>query len=47
MPTMQISDQVTVGPQPSEAELQKLTQQGSKSIINLRTEGEEDQPLSP
>lgn len=47
MQTMKINDQVSVGPQPSEDELQKLGQQGFKSVVNFRTEGEEEQPLSP
>lgn len=47
MQTMKINDQVSVGPQPSEDELQKLNQQGFKSVVNFRTEGEEEQPLSP
>lgn len=47
MQTMKINDQVSVGGQPSEEELQKLGQQGFKSIVNFRTEGEEEQPLSP
>lgn len=42
-----INDQVSVGPQPSQAELQKLQQQGFRSIVNFRTAGEEEQPLSP
>lgn len=45
--TMKINDQVTVGPQPSEEELQQLFQQGFKTVVNFRTDGEEDQPLSP
>ena len=44
---MKISDQVTVGAQPSEDQLQQLGKQGFKSVVNFRTEGEEDQPLSP
>lgn len=47
MQTMQINDQVSVGPQPSEEEPQKLGQQGFKTVVNFRTEGEEEQPLSP
>ena len=45
--SMKISDQVTVGAQPSEDQLQQLGEQGFKSVVNFRTEGEEDQPLSP
>jgi len=44
---MKISDQVTVGAQPSEDQLQQLGKQGFKSVVNFRTEGEEDQPISP
>lgn len=44
---MKINDQVTVGPQPSEEEINQLSQQGFKSVVNFRTEGEDDQPLSP
>lgn len=47
MQTMKINDQVSVGPQPSADELQKLSQQGFKSVVNFRTDGEEEQPLSP
>ena len=47
MQAMKINDQVTVGPQPSEDELQKLGQQGFRSVVNFRTEGEEEQPLTP
>lgn len=44
---MKINDEVTVGPQPSEAEIQQLREQGFKAVVNFRTDGEEDQPLSP
>ena len=44
---MKINDQVTVGAQPTEDQLQQLGKQGFKSVVNFRTEGEEDQPLSP
>lgn len=47
MQAMKINDQVTVGPQPSQAQLQELRQQGFKTVVNFRTEGEEEQPLSP
>ena len=45
--TIQINERITVGPQPSEEELKQLAAKGTKSIINLRTEGEEEQPLDP
>lgn len=44
---MKISDQITVGAQPTAAQLQELAQEGFKSVVNLRTPGESDQPLSP
>ncbi|WP_339749813.1 protein tyrosine phosphatase family protein [uncultured Rubinisphaera sp.] len=44
---MKINDKVTVGPQPSEKEIQQLSQQGYKTVVNFRTEGEDEQPLSP
>ncbi|REJ72458.1 MAG: phosphatase [Planctomycetota bacterium] len=45
--TMKISEQITVGPQPSEDDLQQLKKSGFQSIVNFRTEGEENQPLAP
>lgn len=39
---IRINDQVTVGPQPSPAELEQLARHGYKSVINLRTSGETD-----
>lgn len=47
MDTMKINGEVTVGPQPTEDQLKELANSGFKSIVNFRTEGEEDQPLSP
>jgi uncharacterized protein (TIGR01244 family) len=44
---IKISDKLTSGKQPSEEEIRKLAGQGFKTVINLRTSGEEDQPLSP
>lgn len=44
---MKINDQVTVGPQPSEEEINQLNQQGFKTVVNFRTVGEDEQPLSP
>jgi len=45
--TMKINDEVTVGAQPSEEQIEQLRQQGFKTVVNFRTEGEEEQPLSP
>lgn len=47
MPTMKINEDVTVGPQPSVEELKSLALQGFKTVINFRTKGEQEQPLSP
>jgi uncharacterized protein (TIGR01244 family) len=44
---MKINDQVTVGPQPSAEEIKQLNQQGFKALVNFRTDGEDEQPLSP
>ena len=47
MQDMKLNEQLTVGAQPSEAQLQDLKAQGFQSVVNLRTEGEDEQPLSP
>jgi uncharacterized protein (TIGR01244 family) len=44
---MKINDQVAVGAQPSEDQLQQLGKQGFKTVVNFRTEDEDMQPLSP
>ena len=44
---MKISDEVTVGPQPSADEIERIAGEGFASLVNFRTAGEEDQPLSP
>ena len=44
---IKVSGDVTVAGQPSEQRLRELFQDGFKSIVNFRTEGEEDMPLSP
>ncbi len=44
---MKINDEVTVGPQPTEDELRQLSESGFKAVLNFRTEGEDEQPLSP
>ncbi|WP_372716578.1 beta-lactamase hydrolase domain-containing protein [Novipirellula sp.] len=44
---MKISDEITVGPQPSADEIEKIAAEGFASLINFRTAGEDDQPLSP
>ena len=47
MDTMKINDEVSVGAQPSEEQLAEFARNGVKTVVNFRTEGEEDQPLSP
>jgi uncharacterized protein (TIGR01244 family) len=42
-----LTDQITIGAQPTDDVLAQLQREGFKSIVNLRTEGEENQPLSP
>ena len=41
------ADRITVAAQPSEAEFKTLASQGIRTVMNLRTEGEDMQPLSP
>jgi uncharacterized protein (TIGR01244 family) len=42
-----LNDRITVGAQPSAAQLEQLAREGFKTIVNLRASGEADQPLSP
>ncbi len=44
---MKFSDALTVGPQPSESEIKSLPGDGFRSVVNFRTAGEDDQPMSP
>lgn len=44
---MPIREGVIVGAQPSEAELHEMAEEGVRSIVNLRTDGEEMQEMSP
>lgn len=44
---LQINEQITVGGQPSEEELHELAEKGYRTVVNLRTQGEENQTLSP
>lgn len=46
-PPIRIDEKVTIGAQPSEADLAELKRQGVATIINLRRAGENNQPLSP
>lgn len=47
MENVKITDRLSVGGQPSEEGLQRLAEEGVKTVVNLRTTGEKDQPLSP
>ncbi len=42
-----LNDRITIGGQPSASEIEELKRDGFRTIVNLRTEGEDDQPLSP
>ncbi len=44
---MKITDQLYVGAQPTEEQLKQLADDGFQAVVNLRTEGENEQPLSP
>lgn len=44
---IKLNDQITVGAQPTEEQLGELQRSGCKTVINLRTAGEDEQPLSP
>ena len=44
---IQVNEQLTVGGQPSEGDFKELADDGFKTIVNLRTENEKEQPLSP
>ena len=47
MKTVKVADRVSVGSQPSEADLAQLAAAGIQVVVNLRREGEENQPLTP
>ena len=42
-----INDQITVSGQPTAEDIAQLKNDGFRTIVNLRAEGEEDQPMSP
>lgn len=42
-----INDRVTVGGQPTAPDIEQLKNEGFRTIVNLRAEGEEDQPMNP
>ena len=44
---IKISEEITVGAQPTEEALRQLAEDGYKAVVNLRVAGENDQPISP
>jgi uncharacterized protein (TIGR01244 family) len=46
-PLTRIDEKVSIGGQPSEADLAELKRQGVVTLVNLRRPGENNQPLSP
>lgn len=44
---MKITEDLFVGPQPTEDDLKQLAAEGFATVVNLRDYDEEDQPLSP
>src|SRR5918993_3482169 len=44
---IKLNEQITVGSQPDEQQLKHLAAEGFKSIINLRTDDEKGQTMSP
>lgn len=45
---IRISDNLTVATgQPTQEELERLSQEGFRAVVNLRTAGEQNQPLPP
>lgn len=47
MDRMTITDRLSVGAQPTEEQLLDMAREGVKTVVNLRTAGEDEQPLSP
>jgi uncharacterized protein (TIGR01244 family) len=47
MNTTKIRDEVSVGAQPTQADVQQLARDGFKTVINLRVENEEEGQLNP
>jgi uncharacterized protein (TIGR01244 family) len=41
-----ITETITIGDQPTEADLNQLKAEGYTGVVNLRTDGEPDQPIS-
>ena len=45
--SVRVSQDLTVGPQPSQERLKELADDGYRSVVNVRYTGESDQPLTP
>ena len=44
---IKLSDRLSAGGQPTEEDLGRLADAGFKSVVNLRLDGEKNQPMSP
>src|SRR5687767_3592487 len=44
---IRLSDRLSIGGQPNASDLAGLKRDGFHAVVNLRTDGEENQPLSP
>ncbi len=47
MQSKAINSEMSIGPQPSESDIQELAGQGVKTVINLRVDNEAEDQLSP
>jgi uncharacterized protein (TIGR01244 family) len=47
MQSRAVTDRITIADQPTEAELASLSAEGYVGVVNLRHDGEPEQPLSP
>jgi uncharacterized protein (TIGR01244 family) len=45
--SVRVSQDLTVGPQPSQERLRQLAEDGYRSVVNVRYAGESDQDLTP
>jgi uncharacterized protein (TIGR01244 family) len=44
---IQITDKLSIGPQPEREEFEELKEEGFRSVINLRVDGEDQEMVSP
>ena len=45
--SLKLNDEITVGSQPTSEQLQELSREGFRTIVNFRNAGEDDASLSP